>query len=219
MENTFGNVFYIIKGQYRRVAPSVVVPASGKREEITVFLGGYDPENPNTHEWYMLMDSDTHTVHTASADILTVLAGLYNAITRYHTRAKMVSVTREHMTATSYAQETTDLEVYKKYGDYYKDLCAMVAERACNDLPAGAGQERNLIRKRAVQRAIESLDPRQAVTEVYDEWRKTRALSAHKNTRAANEGMTVQVSENCLKSSCLRKRGTGGLLKSSHLLR
>lgn len=173
--NTFKDLFYIIKGQHRRVGPTVETTynsGKGVRDTTVLYLGGYDPTKKDTNEWYVLCDTETRTCHCASSDLRTVLCGLYKAVIKYRTRDTYVATTRKHMVATSAVQEALEKECYNRYGHYYKDLCNAVAERAYQDLmSATQGTRRGgnvLVRRRAMTQKVNDMkvDVESVVSEV-----------------------------------------------------
>lgn len=64
-------LFYIVKGQYK----------PNKRD--TLNTDGYDPEDPNTSEWYQLRDCKTHHCVVCGRDFNKVLKGVYTLIITY----------------------------------------------------------------------------------------------------------------------------------------
>lgn len=150
------DLFFIIKGQYRKGAtPKVTNRLTGN----DVFLGGYDPEDENTIEWYMLLDRKTFRCCVCSNDINKCLAGVKNIIIRYKGVGKnyfkhiskttsddyyevhylghkpMTSMEREKKSKNKYPRVSPIMrcvyeEIDKHYGHYYRDLISEAEEEA-----------------------------------------------------------------------------------------
>ena len=131
-------LFYITKGQYK----------PNKRD--TLNTDGYDPEDPNTREWYQLRDCKTHHCMACGSNFDKVLQGVYTIITKYKEARKYFKFVDDTTTEDYYrvhylgkppytpeertkraeggrsarvSPETKVLfnAVYRDYGDYYSD--------------------------------------------------------------------------------------------------
>lgn len=77
MSDDMRNLFFIMKGQYRKgVAPSFVNKVSN---EVS-WVGGYDPNSDDTEEWYQALDCKTYHCVACGSDLDRVLKGVYNTI-------------------------------------------------------------------------------------------------------------------------------------------
>ena len=76
-EESLKDVFVVIKGQYRK-------DPHNKSDDIDIC--GYDPEDPNTKEWYQAMDKECCYTVCCSSDLDVVLRGLENVMKRYQTK-------------------------------------------------------------------------------------------------------------------------------------
>lgn len=78
-------LFFIVKGQYSRgLEPSFVNKVSGDVNHI----GGYDPYNKDTENWYMLMDKITFQCLACGSDLNKIVKGVYTAIMKRKGSAK-----------------------------------------------------------------------------------------------------------------------------------
>ena len=149
MKNTqdMRGLFYITKGQYK----------PNKRD--TLNTDGYDPEDPNTKEWYQLRDCKTHHCIGCGSDFNRVLQGVYNTIIRYKQARNYFKhvddTTTEDYYRTHYlgkppytpeqrtkrgesgrsARVSPDMKVlldavYKDYGDYYNTYIEKMEDEA-----------------------------------------------------------------------------------------
>ena len=85
MSDDMRGLFFIVKGQYREGAtPSFVNKANNE----TNYLGGYDPCDEDTEEWYMLLDCKTFHCVSCGSKFDKVLKGVYNTIIKYKGVAK-----------------------------------------------------------------------------------------------------------------------------------
>ena len=160
MDDNMRGLFFIVKGQYKKSArPSVVNSVS----KDTMWLGGYDPYNADTEEWYMLMDNKTFHCVMCGSDLKKVLQGVYDLIIRYDGVAKkyfkhVSSTTSDDYYETHYLghqplthdQRVKKAEgrcprvspvmrclyesVFKEYGDFYIEEVEEMENKAYNDL-------------------------------------------------------------------------------------
>lgn len=78
-------LFFIIKGNYvRNLGDSFLNEVSGDVSHI----GGYDPENENTKEWYMCLDKVTFQCITCGSDFEKVLRGVKDYIVKFRGKSK-----------------------------------------------------------------------------------------------------------------------------------
>lgn len=151
-------LLYIVKGTYSKTEPCV----SGEDKEKH-YIGGYDPDNDNTEEWYRVMDNTTFFTISAGVTLDKALEMVKNTILKYKTRKeyfKMLSkvssedyyevhylghapLTREQKEkkmqkcgcpSASPAQKVLEKLVYDHYGDYYGDLISEAEEEAYEEL-------------------------------------------------------------------------------------
>ena len=84
-KDTMRGLFFIVKGQHHKgVEPSFVNKATG---EVS-YIGGYNPYDTNTEEWYMLLDSKTFYCIACGSNFKKVLRGVYTTIKRHKGVAK-----------------------------------------------------------------------------------------------------------------------------------
>ena len=78
-------LFFVMKGRYaKNVAPAFV----NKESNETQHIGGYDPYEPRTEEWYMVLDTRTFNCVACGSDFRKVVKGVYNTIIRHKGEAK-----------------------------------------------------------------------------------------------------------------------------------
>ena len=153
-------LFFIVKGQYSKgVEPSFV----NKVTNDTNYIGGYDPYNDNTSEWYMLLDCKTFNCVSCGSDFNKVLKGVYNVIKKYRGVARnyfkhVSSVTSDDYYETHYlgksplthdqrvkkaegrcprvspAMRELYQHIYDEFGDYYEEEVREMEERAYSEL-------------------------------------------------------------------------------------
>lgn len=76
------DLFFIVKGKYApKVMPSFTNKVTGEEQ----FIGGYDPENENTEEWYMLLDRKTYFCIACGSSLENVLKAVYRTIVHFKT--------------------------------------------------------------------------------------------------------------------------------------
>lgn len=76
------DLFFIVKGKYApKTMPSFTNKVTGEEQ----FIGGYDPENENTEEWYMLLDRKTYFCIACGGSLENVLKAVYRTIVHFKT--------------------------------------------------------------------------------------------------------------------------------------
>ena len=153
-------LFFIAKGQYsNKSEPHFLNNATG---EVS-YIGGYNPDNENTVNWYMLMDKITFHCVSCGNDFNKVLEALNGVIIRHKGSAKryfkhISSITSDDYYETHYLghkpltheQRVKKAEgrcprvspmmrclysvVYTHYGDYYSDKIEDMENRAYSEL-------------------------------------------------------------------------------------
>lgn len=122
-------LFFIVKGQYRHhIGPTFYNSAS----ETEQCLGGYNPEDTNTKEWYMLMDNVDYHCICCGADFEEVLRGVYSVIKRYKTKERYLHTIRERSVSAKVSKPMRCLykAVYDTYGDYYLEEIKEMEDKA-----------------------------------------------------------------------------------------
>lgn len=140
-------LFYIVKGQYR----------ANKRDELNT--DGFNPDDPNTHEWYQLRDCKTHHCYCCGSNFDKVLHGVYTAIIKHKTARGYFKYVDDTTTEDYYrvhylgkppytpeqrnkraengksarvspaTKELYDM-IYRDYGDYYTDQIGEMEDEA-----------------------------------------------------------------------------------------
>lgn len=80
MDDAMRGLFFIVKGQHKR---NVKPCFTNKLTQEINYIGGYDPHNEDTVEWYQLVDCKTFQCLACGSDLNKVLNGVYNIIMRY----------------------------------------------------------------------------------------------------------------------------------------
>lgn len=84
MSDDMRGLFFIVKGQYRKAEPSFINKVTNEKS----YIGGYDPYDENTEEWYQLMDCKTFHCLACGSDFNRVLQGVHTAIIKHKGVAK-----------------------------------------------------------------------------------------------------------------------------------
>ena len=160
MSDDLRNVFFVVKGQYKKgVRPSFVNSVS---KEVN-YIGGYDPYNKDTSEWYMVLDSKTYHCLACGCDLEKVLKSVYDTVIQYKGVAKkyfkqVCSITSDDYYETHYlgrppftpeqiskkavgrcprvSPVMKDLydHIFEEYGDFFRDKVEEMVEKAYKDL-------------------------------------------------------------------------------------
>lgn len=152
-------LFFIVKGQYSKVEPSFINRETNDKN----YIGGYDPYNKETPNWYMLLDCKTFHCVSCGGNLKKVLKGVYNTIIKHKGVAKkyfkhVCSVTSEDYYETHYlghspltpekraskaegrcprvspAMRCLYERIYAEYGDFYSDEIRETEDLAYSDL-------------------------------------------------------------------------------------
>lgn len=142
MEDSMKGLFMIVKGQYRKTAPVVTCKDGEER-----FIGGYDPANEDTSEWYQLMDRVNYETISCGSSLENMLKGITRQIVQYNNdRGAWL---HDHSPITEYEDETGKKsrrvtvspitrmmmeKVEEFYGDFYDDQIAEAEEEALRQL-------------------------------------------------------------------------------------
>lgn len=144
-------LFFIVKGQYKT-----------DNSKDGVCVSGYDPEDPNTKEWYMLVDNVTFRCFACGSDLNKVIGGVSRVIFKFKTRERyfkhVCKVTSEDYYEVHYrgrrplthdeivkkaegkcprvspAMKALYSKIYSCYGDYYSDLVKVEEDKAYKEL-------------------------------------------------------------------------------------
>jgi hypothetical protein len=155
-EESLKGLFYIVKGQYAKLSPVIYIEGEEK------CVGGYDPDNENTSEWYRVIDNVTFHCICCGSDFDKCLVAIKNAILKFKTRKNyfrhVCEVTSEdyyevhylghkplthdqrtkkaegRCPRTSPAQKRLEQAVLDTYGDYYRDVIEEVEDEAYEEI-------------------------------------------------------------------------------------
>ena len=160
MNDSMKNLFFIVKGQYKKGAePSF----TNKVNNEVSFIGGYDPYDPSTPNWYMLMDCKTYHCIACGGNLDKILKAVYNTVMTHKGSAKkyfkhISEVTSDDYYETHYLGHrplTTEERVnkaegrcprvspvmrcmyehiYNEFGEYYSDEVEEMVDKAYADL-------------------------------------------------------------------------------------
>lgn len=175
------NLFFIVKGQYKRGAtPTIYNYATGD----TNYIGGYNPADPDTEEWYMLMDNKTFFCLACGNDLDKILHVVYRTIKRYNGVARKYFKHLSDITSDDYYEvhyldhKPLDSEsrakkaegriprvtmsmrclynaIYKQYGNYYSEEIEEMEELAYSEiLLEDKEKETTHLKKRKLKRRV-----------------------------------------------------------------
>lgn len=110
-------LFFIVKGQFSKTRPVT------KGDNI-VYIGGYDPTSPDTHEWYQLVDTKTYTCVGGGSDLEKVLHSVEVYIKKCKGRCSnyfsmLDRISKDGHPTSSPNMVTLYKEVYEHYGNTY----------------------------------------------------------------------------------------------------
>ena len=172
------DLFFIVKGQYKKgVEPSFV---NGVTNDVS-FLGGYDPDNPDTPEWYMCMDKVTFHCTACGSDLNSVVHSVYTQIMKYKGSAKKYFKHVSDTTSDDYYETyylghsplSTDQRnkkaegrcprtspamrclydaIYNWYGDHFSDLVQEMEDQAYRDLEEVIRESKPLNKTRKIMK-------------------------------------------------------------------
>lgn len=122
------DVFVVIKGQYAKRGDKFFNEVSGDYN----YIGGYDPENSSTSEWYMLVDTTTYTTLACGSNLEKVVGCAKKYITKYQTLDRYQKMLRslEYSGKPSPIHARLMKEVCDTYGGYYRHLITGVEDSA-----------------------------------------------------------------------------------------
>ena len=153
MTGDMRGLFVIIKGQYR--------DKRGERffnevSEDYNYLGGYDPSDPETSEWYMLYNVETLECYCCSGDFDKVLSGVFKAIVKFHSRKRYLEdLNSVEQTVRSPKHDRLMREVIERFGDYYREEIEEQEDYAYKVLKDNTPLRKNKKRLRKRNRDIE----------------------------------------------------------------
>lgn len=76
-DESMKGLFYIVKGHYKKVLPTVVIRGETKH------IGGYDPYSDNTQEWYRVLDCVTYHCIYSGASLDRALETIKNTVKHF----------------------------------------------------------------------------------------------------------------------------------------
>ena len=154
------DLFFIVKGQYKKgVEPSFINSVTGDVSHV----GGYNPYNDDTTNWYMCLDKMTFYCVACGSDFNKVLHSVYSQIMKFKGSAKkyfkhVCKVTSDDYYEVTYLghkplspdQRSKKAEgrcprvsppmrclynaIYTYYGEYFSDEVAEMEDQAYKDL-------------------------------------------------------------------------------------
>lgn len=188
-EESMRGLFYIVKGQYAKKGDSFVNRVTGD----VSYIGGYDPTDESTSEWYRVQDNVLHYCVCCGSDLDKCLKAITNQIKRYKTRKmyfkKVCQLTSEdyyeihylghrpltpeqrnkkaegRCPRTSPAQKALEEEVFRAYGDYYSDLIKEAEDIAYEEIKNDKPFNRGMKRHKKLSRPVETQEEKTPVVE------------------------------------------------------
>lgn len=170
-EESLRGLFYIVKGDYKKKGISFVNKVTGDVN----YIGGYDPEDSETTEWYRVLDNITHHCICCGRDFDKCVDAITRMIKHFKTRKQyfkyVCRITSEDYYETHYLgkppltpeqrskksegrcprvspiSKALEDEVYKVYGDYFRDIVEEAEDSAYRaikaDKPFNKGMKRH----------------------------------------------------------------------------
>lgn len=124
-------LFYIVKGQYDRTkSPRFFNDVSGDYNTI----GGYDPEDDTTIEWYRLVDNETFRTHSCGSSLDDVVGAVYTLIKKFKTKEKFLRAVFRCQKDVSKTGIRVEEEIYQTYGDHYQHRIEEMEDLAYSEL-------------------------------------------------------------------------------------
>ena len=124
------NVFFIVRGNYQKTEPHFTNSVTGEVQ----YLGGYDPYNGDTKEWYMLLDNINFKCIACGSDFNKVLKGVYNNIKTYKGNFnRYTKCIMEYSRPAPLMQELYK-RIYEEYGDYFSEEVQEMEDLAYSEL-------------------------------------------------------------------------------------
>lgn len=160
MSEDMRGLFFVIKGQHNnKKEPSYTNKVTGDKH----YIGGYDPNDKETQEWYMLLDKKTFHCVACGTDLNKVLRGVYTQIKKYKGVAKKYFKYVSEITSDDYYEVTylghrpltpeqrvkkaegkcprvspimRDMyeHIYEEYGDFFDDLIRPMEDLAYSEM-------------------------------------------------------------------------------------
>ena len=157
MSEDMRGLFFIVKGQYEKgVKPSFINEVSDNES----FIGGYDPENKNTSEYYRLMDRKTYTTLCCSGDLNTVLKSVYKYIKKFKGNINnyLSFIKNMETPMPSPIMRCMYEHIDNLFGDYFSDEVRKMEDLAFNELH----EEKTVIKSRKLvskhKKEVEKVD-------------------------------------------------------------
>ena len=124
-------VFFIIKGQYKHHSAPTFYNRETEEEQC---LGGYNPEDKNTSEWYMVMDRKEYNCIACGSSLEKVKESIYIAIRKHKTLDRYREVLRKLPKSQKVSKPMRCLyeAVEETYGYYFEDEVREMEDKAYN---------------------------------------------------------------------------------------
>lgn len=124
------NMFFIVKGSYAKTEPHFINSVTGD----TQYIGGYDPYNSDTKEWYMLFDNRNFKCIACGSEFEKVLKGVYNNIKYYKGNYKKYLKHTTDCVRPSPVMQCLYTRIYEEYGDYFSEEVQEMEDLAYSEL-------------------------------------------------------------------------------------
>ncbi len=130
MNTTMRGLFSIVRGRYKKGKGRAI---TNRVSGDTNYLGGYDPEDTENPEWYMLYETEHYTCVSCGSDLDTLVRMVYTYIVRYKTRNKILHALTNGQQRYPIDEAMME-EVINMYGHYYDDLVEEQEDLAFEEL-------------------------------------------------------------------------------------
>lgn len=123
MKEDLRNVFFIIKGQYRKKSPVMTFRGND------YYVGAYDPEDEETTEWYRVLDRETGGCIHASNSLDKALHAIRREIIRNRDLRTYLKVNK-NVPRKSPQEINLNRCAEEEYGYYYEDRIRVMEDEA-----------------------------------------------------------------------------------------
>lgn len=98
------------------------------------YIGGYDPNDYETEEWYRVIDTVTFSVHTACGTLEKAVESVEKMIKRYKSKRSFLTAVKDTGVFSSSANSLENEEVFNMWGDFYAVEVRQAEERAYHEV-------------------------------------------------------------------------------------
>lgn len=167
MKEDLRGVFIIIKGQYRRKEPIMVY------KEKEYYIGGYDPEDESTMEWYRVVDRELGICAYAGSSLERALHAVRREIIRHKDLRTYMKRMRKY-TRNSSNSIYLDRCAEEEYGYYFRNKIKRMEDEAYDFLKDNTNVKKAKRRFKKIGEVAESVEKEEKLE------RKSEKLVMHR---------------------------------------